>query len=148
FCEDRSTMVASPDYLARHGRPETPADLSGHQVIGYAHVANSALWHFQKGGRKIVPELSLRLSLNNGEAIRDMAVAGLGIARLPGFIIARALREGQLVSILEDYQPRPLPVMAVWPPVSPLPAKLRALIDHLAAELAGGAPWAQGAGTP
>ena len=72
------------------------------------------------------------------QAIRDMAVAGLGVAMLPGFIARRAVEEGQLVELLSHAESRRLPIMAVWPPVSPMPVKLRLIIDFLVAELAGG----------
>ena len=141
LCEARQIVVASPDYLARYGAPEKLADLRDHQVISYSHLSDSALWQFRQGGRMISPQVAGRLMLNNGEAMRDMAIAGLGLAMLPSFIAARALRDGLLVEILPEVETRALPVMAVWPPVSPVPAKLRALIDHLAVAFSGGAPW-------
>lgn len=141
LCEDQQVAVASPAYIARHGAPQSPAELGRHQLIGYTHVPDSALWRYRQNGRATSPPVSSRLMLNNGEAIRDMAIAGLGIAILPGFIIADALDDGRLQALLPATHSRALPVMAVWPPVSPLPGKLRALIDHLAQEFAGGAPW-------
>jgi len=141
LCESRTMVVASQAYLERHGVPEAPADLGAHQVIGYSHMANAQLWQFRRGGRFDSPQVAGRLVLNNGEAIRDLAVAGLGLAVLPEFVAARAITEGQLRQVLADQETRTLPVLAVWPPISPMPAKLRALIDHLAAELEGGKPW-------
>lgn len=141
LCEDRQHVVASPDYLSRHGTPTTPAALRDHQIISYTHLPDSTLWQFRVNGRNVSPDVNSRLSFNNGEAIRDMAIAGLGIAILPGFITAEARRDGRLVEVLGNAGTRHLPIMAVWPPVSPLPAKLRALIDYLAGELGKGAPW-------
>ena len=141
LCEARQSVVASPAYLARHGTPEKLSDLRDHQVISYSHLSDSALWQFRQGGRMISPQVAGRLMLNNGEAMRDMAVAGLGLAMLPSFIAAPALREGHLAEVLPEVETRTLPVMAVWPPVAPVPAKLRVLIDHLAVAFSGGAPW-------
>lgn len=141
LCESRTVVVASPAYIERQGAPETPADLGAHQVIGYSHMANAQLWQFRRGGRFESPEVAGRLVLNNGEAIRDLAIAGLGLAVLPDFVVATALADGRLRQVLADHETRMLPVLAVWPPISPIPAKLRALIDHLAAELDGGKPW-------
>ncbi|WP_134725601.1 LysR family transcriptional regulator [Paracoccus luteus] len=143
LCEDRMAVVASPAYLAREGTPGAPADLNGHQVIGYSHVSDAAVWQFRQDGRSLSPHVSTRLTLNNGEAIRDMAAAGLGLAMLPGFLVSDALRDGTLVAVLPDMRARTLPILAVWPPVAPMPAKLRALIDHLAAALSDCAPWQQ-----
>lgn len=141
LCESRAVVVASPAYLERHGTPESPADLGRHQVIGYSHMPNAQLWQFRRGGRFESPQVAGRLVLNNGEAIRDLAIAGLGLAVLPDFLVADVLADGRLCQILADHETRVLPVLAVWPPISPMPAKLRALIDHLAAELDGGKPW-------
>lgn len=135
LCEDESVVCASPAYLERMGRPEVLADLRDHQVIGYSHMPNSQLWQFRDQGRPISPAVQGRLKLNNGEAIRDMAIEGLGLAMLPGFIAVPAIAAGRLTRVLEGHATRTMPIVAVWPPVSPLPAKLRRLIDHLAAEL-------------
>jgi len=135
LCEDTSIACASPAYLERMGRPQVPADLRGHQVIGYSHVPMGQLWQFQERDRFVSPAVRGRLSMNNGEAIRDMAVEGLGLAILPGFIVAPALADGRLERVLAGFGTRPLPIVAVWPPVQPMPAKLRRFVDHLAAEL-------------
>lgn len=135
LCEDESLAVASPAYLDRHGRPRTLADLRDHPVIGYSHMPNSQLWQFQDRDRFVSPLVTSRMSLNNGEAIRCMAIQGLGLAMLPGFIAAPALAQGTLERVLPGYPARRMPIVAVWPPVSPMPAKLRRFIDHLAAEL-------------
>ncbi|MDO5606543.1 MAG: LysR family transcriptional regulator [Paracoccus sp. (in: a-proteobacteria)] len=132
LCEEQQIVVASPGYLDRHGRPDTPAGLVTHQAIGYTHMADAALWQFRQGGRWITPRIASRLVMNNGEAIRDMVIAGLGLAILPRFIVAGALDDGRLVRLLPDAQTRALAVMAVWPPVSPMPVKLRTVVDFLA----------------
>lgn len=142
LCDDRQIVCASPDYLSRRGVPQGPADLGDHDVIGYTHLGNGQLWQFRQGGRYVSPQVRGRITLNNGEAIRDMAIAGLGVAVLPAFVVQAAVRDGRLVRLLADHEARPLPVLAVWPPISPMPAKLRALIDHLALELEAGSPWA------
>lgn len=141
LCVDQQVVVASPDYLAAHGAPQALAELQDHQILGYTHLTDSAMWQFQQNGQAVSPRVAGRITLNNGEAIRDMAIAGLGLGILPRFIVAAALRQGQLQQVLARYQTREMPVMAVWPPILPMPSKLRLLIDHLAQELAGGAPW-------
>ncbi len=61
---------------------------------------------------------------------------------LPGFIVAPELATGRLERVLPDHATRDLSIHALWPPVTPMPTKLRSLVDHLAAELSGGRPWA------
>jgi DNA-binding transcriptional LysR family regulator len=143
LCTDEMIACASPDYLARHGQPVEPADLAGHQVLSYSHLPDGHLWQFETGGKLAAAPVRSRLTLNNGEAMRDFALAGLGLAMLPGFIVAGPLATGKLVPVLPGHLTRKMPVLALWPPISPMPAKLRALVDHLAHELAGGRPWAE-----
>lgn len=137
LCEDHSVPCAAPALLDRLGRPATPQDLTGLPAIGYSHMPNAELWRF---GR-LRPAVAEVVTLNNGEAMRDLAIAGVGFAMLPGFIAEPAIAEGRLERVLPDTAIRTLPIHAVWPPVQPMPAKLRALIDHLATELSDGAPW-------
>lgn len=140
LCEDESVAVAAPAYLDRHGRPKSLHDLRDLHVIGYSNMPNSALWQFQDRDRFVSATVQSRISLNNGEAIRCMAMQGLGLAMLPGFIAAPALADGTLERVLPDHATRRMPILAVWPPVTPLPAKMRRFIDHLAAELKS-PPW-------
>ncbi len=72
-----------------------------------------------------------RISANNGEAMRDMAIAGLGVALLPMFVAHEAIADGRLVPMLAHLTPMPLPISVVWPPVKPMSMKLRAIVDHL-----------------
>ncbi|WP_313137625.1 LysR family transcriptional regulator [Paracoccus jeotgali] len=138
LCEDETVPCASPAYLARHGTPESLADLQRHSVIGYHHLPNGSLWHT---GKDRPPVLDSRITLNNGEAMRDMAIEGLGLAILPGFIALPAIASGRLTRVLPGLSTRTLPISAVWPAVLPMPPKLRGFVDHVAAELAGGQPW-------
>ncbi|WP_207100471.1 LysR family transcriptional regulator [Paracoccus shandongensis] len=139
-CEDPRVLVASPDYLAAHGPIEAPADLARHRAIGYLNARMGDLWPFDG----IVPPPLGRITANNGDAIRDMAVGGLGLALLPMFIVHDALRDGRLVRLLPHLPQRPLPVSVVWPPVRPMPRKTRAFVDHVAGAFAGAPPWLAG----
>ncbi|WP_312529053.1 LysR family transcriptional regulator [Paracoccus sp. (in: a-proteobacteria)] len=141
LCEDRVVAVASPAYLDRYGTPRDLDDLSGHPVISYSHLADTRMWSFPVGGRNVSPQVSGRISMNNGEAMRDFVVAGLGLGMLPGFIVAGEIAAGRLVPILTDLPGRALPISVVWPPVTPMPAKLRAFVDHLAFALSEAKPW-------
>ena len=138
LCEDETIPCASPAYLDRHGLPETLDHLGDHQVIGYQHMSNAQLWTFDNS---TPPALHSRLTLNNGEAMRDMAIEGLGVAILPAFLAMAPIREGKLERILPNAQTRNLPIVAVWPPVSPMPQNLRQFLDYLIEELEHGKPW-------
>ncbi|MCZ0960062.1 LysR family transcriptional regulator [Paracoccus benzoatiresistens] len=140
-CEDPRVLVASPDYLAVHGAIGAPRDLAGHRTIGYLNARMGDLWPF---GPDVAPPPPGRITANNGDAIRDMAIGGLGLALLPMFIVHDALRDGRLVRLLPHLPQRSLPVSVVWPPVRPMPRKTRAFIDHVAGAFAGAAPWLAG----
>lgn len=107
-------LCASPAYLAQHGTPAAPAELKQHQCLLYGH-SRSVDWPLTERGRPITLPVSGRLRANNGELARDAAVAGLGIALLPTFIIGEALRSGALVTVLDAYAPPPLTIYAVYP---------------------------------
>lgn len=141
ICEDYSVPCASPDYIARHGAPRDLDDLRNHQVIAYSNLANSRLWEFGPETRAVSAPVRSRISLNNGEAIRDFVVAGLGLGIVPSFIVARELAQGRLVRVLPEIESRTVPICAVWPPVTPMPLKLRAFVDHLVTAFADGPPW-------
>lgn len=145
LCADRLLACAAPAYLARMGRPEHPRDLARHESIGYDNVSDAASWQLTRRGETFTPAMRRRYSVNNGQAMLDMAAAGLGLAMLPGFLAAPALADGRLEQILPGYSARALPITAVWPPVNPMPAKLRAFVDHLRERLGdqsgAGRPW-------
>ena len=141
LCEDPRALVASPDYLAQHGAVTRPADLAGHEVIGYLNARLAEIWPF---AAQIPPPRQSRVSANNGEAMRDLAIGGLGLALLPLFIVHDALRDGRLVQVLPELAQEPLPISVVWPPIRPLPRKTRAFVDHIAAAFAEAPPWQRG----
>lgn len=142
LCEDARVVCASPDYVRRRGAPVTLADLPHHPSIGYLNVQSANVWQFLGDeGNPIGVTMESRISANNGEAIRDMAIAGLGVALLPMFIAFDALRDGSLVRVAEELTPTSLPIAAVWPPVKPMPMKLRAIVDHLATAFSDRPPW-------
>ncbi|MBM3603758.1 MAG: LysR family transcriptional regulator [Alphaproteobacteria bacterium] len=141
LCEDPRALVASPDYLATAGTPKGPGDLSRHEVIGYLNARLGEIWPF---GPEIEPPRTGRITANNGEAMRDMAIGGLGLALLPLFIVHDALRDGRLVRVLPDLPQLPLPISVVWPPIRPMPRKTRAFVDHIADAFAEDPPWQRG----
>lgn len=141
LCSDRLVACAAPAYLARMGRPVHPRDLARHDAIGYDNMSDAASWQLTREGERFTPSPRRRYSMNNGRAMLDMAAAGLGLAMLPGFLAAPALKDGRLEQILPEYSARSMPITAVWPPVSPMPAKLRAFVDHLRERLGEGRPW-------
>lgn len=144
LCDSDRVVCCSTAYAKQHGLPKDVDDLANHACIDYANAHASRLWRFEPstpGGQPRVVETSSRIVVNNGEAMRDMAIAGLGIIVLPRFIIAEALQSGALVEALPGHCPTPDAIYAVYPPVRHMPRKLRAMVDHLSAAFAGTPPW-------
>ncbi|GGF35552.1 LysR family transcriptional regulator [Aliidongia dinghuensis] len=133
----RRVLVASADYLARHGTPETVADLERHRGIFYTN-RGVADWRFRREADTVMVRARVGLRVNNGDVMRDAAIAGLGIALMPMFIVGEAIAAGQLVPIEVDAPSEDEFVFMAHPEGRRTSAKLRALADHLRATF--GAP--------
>lgn len=131
----RHAACASPAYLRLHGAPKVPQDLARHHGIAYSNVDARLYWQFREPGGEdpVSVDVPTRLRLNNGDAIREAAVAGLGVAVLPTFIAHRAVVEGDLRVILPDCARPPIALYALYPSGRNLPAKVRSFVDFLAA---------------
>ncbi len=127
-------VCASPTYLAEHGAPESTEALRDHATIGYSHVGAARLWTFLDGDGKpyVASTPPPRITANNGELIRDAAIAGLGIAVLPRFIVEDALRLGQLVIVLAQARLQRDTLNLVYPKDRRLPRKTREALNFLA----------------
>jgi DNA-binding transcriptional LysR family regulator len=99
----RMVLVASPDYLARRGTPQTPDDLDGHDCLRFSFRRSVDSWPFRVKGRQVQRPAQGRFFGNSGDVVRRMAIAGGGIARHGRFHVASDLREGRLVEVLADY---------------------------------------------
>jgi DNA-binding transcriptional LysR family regulator len=131
----RMLACCSPQYLRRRGAPATPADLARHACLAYGH-GGPASWEFAVDGARRHVEVRGPLRSNNGELIRDAAMAGLGIALLPDFIVAAAMKAGQLVPVLDPYLPRASALYAVYPHHRQGSMTIRALTGFLREQLA------------
>lgn len=141
LCPVRIAIIASPDYIAKHGRPEHPRDLADHQIMIYTGVPNPDTWRLQhpQEGEYVVP-LHGRIRSNNGDTFLPSVCAGHGIAMLPDFIIWQALAEGKVEEILPEWTRLPRALNLVTPPNTLRPARVRVLIDFLAKRFQK-APW-------
>jgi DNA-binding transcriptional LysR family regulator len=129
----RMAVVASPDYLARHGAPATPADLENHKGVGWTFPRIVEGWPFLVGKAResVLPPPTARAS--DGEAARLLALGGVGLARLALFHIGPDIEAGRLVPVLEGFNPGDSEdIHAVYlGQGGPLPARVRAFIDFL-----------------
>jgi DNA-binding transcriptional LysR family regulator len=131
----RLLVVASPQYLARHGRPMRTADLAGHECLAYTADASRGAWTFTVDGRPETVHVQSRLSGNNGDVLAEAAARGLGVTLQPDFIVEPYLADGRLVQVLTDVAPTELGVFALLPGGRHQPHRVRLLVDFLAERL-------------
>jgi DNA-binding transcriptional LysR family regulator len=126
-------VCASPDYFQQHGAPRHPTELREHACLTYGYLSTGNQWKLigSDGEHWIQPPWTL--CVNNAEVLRDAAVRGRGVALLPTFIAADALRDGALRTCLDDYHAPPLTLYAIYPPTRHLALKVRLFIDFLVA---------------
>lgn len=132
----RMVACCSPGYVRRRGAPRHPAELARHSCLLYGH-GGVVSWDFVVDGVSKGFEVEGPLRANNGELIRDAAVAGLGIVRLPDFIVAEALAGGQLVTVLEEFLPKAVSVYAVYPQHRQGSVAVRVFVEFLREGLGG-----------
>ena len=127
----RQIVVASPAFLARHGAPETPADLAGLDCIGHDFLAPASSWVFRDPdkARPITAKVRLRLSVTTADAALDAAVGGFGLARLVSYQAAEALARGLLGRVLQRYEAGSVPVSLLHAGHRVLPLKTRSFLD-------------------
>jgi DNA-binding transcriptional LysR family regulator len=133
----RRRLVAAPAYLAAKGVPKTPDDLKAHACLHHRFPTSRRFeqWPFPPEHAGVEIELPKTAVASTLEPLIYMAEQGLGIAYLPDFAIGRQLREGLLVTVLDDYTDRSGPLRVLWPSSRHLAPKLRAFVDFLAANL-------------
>ena len=129
----RAAILASPDYLAERGRPEKPRDLNDHDLLIYANSGRGGQWRFKVDGKWEQIHGRTRFRADNGELMREAACAGLGVVLLPTFIAAPAIESGKLEILLRDYPLEEVTLQVVMPPGRATTARVRALVDFLAA---------------
>ncbi|MCG9729856.1 LysR family transcriptional regulator [Shewanella sp. Isolate13] len=131
--------VASPQYLNRFGEPKAPSELKSHNCIVYSMLKSVNIWHFEQTGGS-VDDIAVPVSGNcrcdNGEAILQLALDGVGIAQLPTWMVDEHIEQGKLNRIMPNYLSHPLPFNAIYPQSRYVPLKVRCFIDYLKQRLA------------
>lgn len=146
LCATRSVLVASKAYLRRAGTPRQPADLAAHNCLHYPRPQERPAWTFEPQGRtgtreRVTVQVSGSLAANNSEALRDAALAGLGIALLPDFSAQAALQAGKLVEVLPGWAPVGSfadRIYAIRPYTAHVPRAVSLFVDYLRGALKSG----------
>jgi DNA-binding transcriptional LysR family regulator len=132
IASNRRRLCATPDYLARHGHPETPRDLAQHNcIVLRQNDLAFGVWRFSRGKQSESIKVAGGLSTNDGEVALKWALDGHGILMRAEWNLARHLRSGELVEVLQDYETPPADIYAVYLERLNLSAKVSFFIEHL-----------------
>jgi DNA-binding transcriptional LysR family regulator len=123
----RGRVVASPDYIHARGAPETPDELLGHEAL----MQGTEYWRFVDGGKTITIHPRGRFKADNGSALLAAALAGLGVAQLPDFLVGEHLASGALIEVMKRYPVPEAGIFVVRPPGQHAPRKIRVLTELL-----------------
>ncbi len=134
----QEVTVASPDYLIRHGTPQSVDDLSGHRMIGFisSRTGDAMPLEFTVDGELCEHRLPHRVSTNDAETAADLVGLGYGLYQAPRYRFAKALRAGTLVEVMGSFAPRPTPVSALYARTHHPTPRLRAFLDWAGAAFA------------
>ncbi|WP_207483241.1 LysR family transcriptional regulator [Arenibaculum pallidiluteum] len=133
----KQATLASPAYLERHGIPATPDALDGHRMVAYLASATGRPYplEFERDGRRWEVPLPYDIVVQGAEIYTASGVAGLGLFQVPRYRVEHQIAARQLVPVLEDFPPPPMPVSVLYPQSRHLPSRLRVFIDWLADRL-------------
>jgi DNA-binding transcriptional LysR family regulator len=131
----RLVTFGAPAYLREHGRPRRPEDLAGHRLVQSRALGDGRTWPYHEDGRTIAVPVAPRLQMNTNDAVIEAVSRGWGLARLLSYQVARDVRDGYLQTILDDFEPPPLPIHIVHQEGRLVSAKLRAFVDFMAERL-------------
>lgn len=140
----RSVVAAHPDYLARAGAPATPSDLAGHAALTYSLSPTGARWTLAQGSRSETVRVSGPLQANSSLALHRALLQGLGLARIPLFIVGEDLAQGRLAQVLPGWELPELGIFAVTTARDDVPRKTRAFIDFFRARIGNPPYWERG----
>lgn len=136
--QTRMVIVGAPAYLARQGMPATPDDLQRHNLLGFNYVRAQQGWPMRRDGVDTVVAVTGNAQASDGEALRRLTLAGLGLARLAAFQVREDIAAGRLLPVLEDFNPGDSEeVHAVFVGQGGyLPLRVRAFLDFLVEKVA------------
>ncbi|VAX07256.1 Transcriptional regulator, LysR family [hydrothermal vent metagenome] len=134
-------LCTSPEYILKTGSPQDPHDLKNHDFIGYSLSSNSSFKLTDAQGSETILRPSFKINANNGEYLCAAAIAGLGIAALPTFLVSKAIDEGKLIQLLPQYSLPAFNAYALYPQTRHLSRRVRVFIDFLVDKFAGPPHW-------
>jgi len=129
--EIKRVLCASPAFLNSHGIPEHPRDLINFPCLHYGNLPTGNTWRLIRGDEKVDVRVNGILCANNADVLNDAACAGLGIALMPLFIASGNLRDGSLVTLLDDFSPPQIYLSLVYAPSRHLSTRIREFVRFM-----------------
>lgn len=132
----RHVLCGTPEYLARHGVPRSPDELTAHAALTYRYQDSPSEWRFvgPDGAVHQVP-VSGRLQMNNSLALREALLRGAGLSLVPTFVVGGDIRAGRLKAVLTEFKAMELSIYALYPQRKHLSPKVRAFVDFMAEQI-------------
>jgi DNA-binding transcriptional LysR family regulator len=124
-------VFSSQDYLSKRGEPKHPDALSTHDCLVFSSSVDPSHWKFKMGRRTFAVPIKGSFRSNSPLAIVNMALAGIGIGRVPVYIVEQYIKTGELKVLFDEFQAGDFALNAIYPPSRHLTSRIRALIDHL-----------------
>ena len=138
----RHVVCAAPEYLQRHGIPQTPNDLREHNTLTYQYHEFQNEWRFlSPEGKYISAPVSGSIQMNNSLALREVLLQGIGISLIPTFIVGSDIRAGRLQPLLSHYQTLEFSIYIIYPQRRHLSPKVRAFIDFMVERISDSPYW-------
>jgi len=131
----RLVVCGSPSYLKAHGQPKQLSELRNYNCITIDDHSVPSVWRFERGNRARVAPVRSRLCVNTSEAAVLAAIDGAGLAQVMSYKMDAAMRAGKLAIVLEEFEPKPLPVHLLYAPHKPMPLKLRTFLNWMTPRL-------------
>lgn len=128
---EKSHLVASPAFLAKHARPSSPADLQAMPVLVFSALPEPTTWHLVRGDERAKVSVEPRFTVNDFDLVYRAVLDGIGMALLPSHLANDDLQQGRLVRLLPEWCTPSAPFHAVYPSTRHLSPKVKALVEHL-----------------
>ncbi len=137
----RVVTCAAPAYLEQQGEPRHPAELTDHRCLVDSNLGDARQWLFREGDETLRIRVDGAIRINSARAIRELAVAGKGVAMSPLFVVADDIRAGRLAIVLPDFEYHDLALYALYPHRRHLSARVRLFVEALRGHFSARVPW-------
>jgi len=131
LADNKRVVVASPDYLKRHGTPVSLDDLARHNCLSFSSQGSQRGWTFRQNGKNVTLKPNGNMTCNDGAVLHEWALAGKGLAWRSMWEVGSAIEAGKLVTVLDEFAAQGNDIYAMFAQRRHLPLRIRAFVDFL-----------------